>query len=104
MLKQVSRDLLGQRVIIFIDATTEYSSASEHLDENPKVYLLFVVCDLPFHVIFVIVNSRVKFLRRRFIACLLVNKCFSVCKYLYDHYIHHNSLLSISSSCKLFLS
>lgn len=29
-------------VMIFIDVTREYSSAAEHLDENPKVYPLFI--------------------------------------------------------------
>jgi len=63
-------------VMIFIEVTREKSSAAEHLDENPKVYPLFVSCVLPFHMIFVIVDSRVKFLRTRFIACLLVKELF----------------------------
>jgi hypothetical protein len=50
--------------MVFIDVTREYSSASEHLDENPKVHPLFTSCVPPFHMIFVIVGSKVKYLRR----------------------------------------
>jgi len=48
-------------VMIFIDVTREYTSAVEHLDENSKVYALFISCVLPFHMTFVTVDSRVIF-------------------------------------------
>jgi hypothetical protein len=50
--------------MIFIDVTKEFSSAAEHRDENPKVYPSFISCVLPFLMTFVIVDPKVKFLRR----------------------------------------
>jgi len=51
-------------VIIFIEVTREYRLAAENFYENPKVYPLFIPCVLPFHMIFVTVDSKVMFLRR----------------------------------------
>lgn len=50
-------------VMIFTDVTRECSSAAGHLDENAKAYPLFISCVLPVHMIFVIVDSKVKFLK-----------------------------------------
>jgi hypothetical protein len=63
-------------VVIFIDVTREYSSTAESLVENPKIYTLFISRVLPFYMTFAIVDSKVKFLRRWFITCLLVKELF----------------------------
>jgi hypothetical protein len=36
------------------------TSAVKYLDKNPKVYHSFMACDLPFHVLIVIMDSSVE--------------------------------------------